>query len=529
MFKTQFFQIALNASQVRGDNLLSGFSNIPDPAQYGKHRSCYAVYTNLKKIHEGDTFKAVQRASSRDALFSSKSSILARDECLLCRKNKTQKGGSGYEVLQKCVTFASAEGLLAYSKTNNDEYAASVLAGLSEGEVIANEFKFHRTCYRDTMRTPSALVEDNVKQNEKDMRNKYFEDVKSIIQSQVIDSGDSIKLSSLAELYGQFQAEMGLEKIGAVNRNLKARLANSFGDKITFFQKANGLPEFIYNTEKLKNVRIYDPVEVVKEAARIVRKELMESPDIYSEWPPTEKELLSKTFETTPFTRTLLSSIISKHAKNTDRNSRLVDSIAQDLVYNASNGRKRVPKHVQLGLSIKRKTGSVSVIRWLNRFGHCISYDEINATETKIAEGQVINQTTRTYVPNNIQPGTLVTFVYDNCDHNAESIYNVTLHGTNGIVIQLKSVAQNVVTENVLPVSNTLPLKKRRSFKPVIQELQPFMKPKQRTNPLPLVHVDKDVNHIDGWISKCEDITWSILRYTNHTNQVIPAWKGFFF
>ena len=39
-------------------------------------------------------------------------------------------------------------------------------------------------------------------------------------------------------------------------------------------------------------------------------------------------------------------------------------------------------------------------------------------------------------MPNKIQPDISVTFVYDNCDHNAESICNVTLHGTTRIVIQ---------------------------------------------------------------------------------------------
>ena len=34
-----------------------------------------------------------------------------------------------------------------------------------------------------------------------------------------------------------------------------------------------------------------------------------------------------------------------------------------------------------------------------------------------------------------------VTFVYDNCDQNAESICNVTLYGTNGI--QFKQVNMN--------------------------------------------------------------------------------------
>ena len=143
----------------------------------------------------------------------------------------------------------------------------------------------------------------------------------------------------------------------------------------------------------------------MKEAGRIIRKELLDYFEIYSEWsPPTEKELLKNRFETPSYTETLLLDILSNNFSKTERNTRLVNSIAQDLLYNASNDRKRVPKHVQLGLSVKRITGSVSVIRWLNRYGHCISYDEINATEAKLAEEQVHMQTARRYVPNNIQP-----------------------------------------------------------------------------------------------------------------------------
>ena len=113
----------------------------------------------------------------------------------------------------------------------------------------------------------------------------------------------------------------------------------------------------------MENVRIYHPVKVAKEAARIVRKELTESPDIYSKWPPTEKEFYLK------HSKQLLSQEPSCHQSSQNRlktQIEIVDSIAQDLVFIASNGRKRVPKHVQLGLSIKRKTGSVSVILWLN-------------------------------------------------------------------------------------------------------------------------------------------------------------------
>ena len=196
--------------------------------------------------------------------------------------------------------------------------------------------------------------------------------------------------------------------------------------------------------------------------------------------------------------------ILSRNFSKTARSSRLVNSIAQDLLYNASNDRKRVPKHVRLGLSVKRKTGSVSVVRWLDHYGHCISYDEINATEIKLAEEQVHMQIVRRYVPNNIQPGLPVTFVYDNCDHNAESIY-VTVHGTNGIVIQMKN-NNNINSNNqnipsTRSTTNTQSIK-RRFFKPVLQEVQPFIKPKQRPNPKPIQNVNNDINLLDGWISK---------------------------
>ena len=143
--------------------------------------------------------------------------------------------------------------------------------------------------------------------------------------------------------------------------------------------------------------------------------------------------------------------MLSSNFTKTEQNSRFANSIAQDLLYSASNGRKKVPKRVQLGLSVKWKTGSVSVIRWLNRYGHCISYDEINATETILAEEQVHMQTTRRYVPNNIQPGLPITFVYDTCDHDAESIYNVTVHGTNGIVILMKNNNSRISNNQNIP------------------------------------------------------------------------------
>ena len=79
------------------------------------------------------------------------------------------------------------------------------------------------------------------------------------------------------------------------------------------------------------------------------------------------------------------------------------------------------------------------MIETLNIFGHCISYDEINNAETSFAELQIHNQANQSFVPNNVQPSCFVTFVYDNCEHNPETLFGFALHCKNGITIHLPS------------------------------------------------------------------------------------------
>jgi len=116
---------------------------------------------------------------------------LARDECLLCRKSKTDKNGSGYESLRTCITNTSAECLLDYGNKNIDEYVSLELAGLQANEIIAKEFKYHPTCYKNVQRNKTQSHDSNYETQK--LREKCFEDVKSIVQNQVIENGSNIK------------------------------------------------------------------------------------------------------------------------------------------------------------------------------------------------------------------------------------------------------------------------------------------------------------------------------------------------
>ena len=107
--------------------------------------------------------------------------ILARDECVICRKKKSNDVESGYESLQQCVTESGAQTFLNYADKSDvhksdddksdDEYVKVKLAGLSMSDVTAKEFKYRRTCYQSLTRAAAASLsttmdENNEKQNE---------------------------------------------------------------------------------------------------------------------------------------------------------------------------------------------------------------------------------------------------------------------------------------------------------------------------------------------------------------------------
>ena len=117
--------------------------------------------------------------------------------------------------------------------------------------------------------------------------------------------------------------------------------------------------------------------------------------------------------------------------------------MGQDLIYH-NNGRKKTSKHATFSFSIKRKTGSKIVINWTNKFGHRVSYDEVLILETHLAMEHFKDQIHRSFSPAIIQPSKFVTFVWDNNDINPESLKGLSLHCTNGIVIQSSSNDFNV-------------------------------------------------------------------------------------
>lgn len=97
----------------------------------------------------------------------------------------------------------------------------------------------------------------------------------------------------------------------------------------------------------------------------------------------------------------------------------------------------------------------------------------------------------------------MVTFVYNNSDHNLESIRGVTMHATNGIITQ-----RAIHTSNE-PQQSSSALKSKRlknnSFKPIDNELAPYLKIKTRKNLQTISDIKQNTNNLIPNIAKNQD------------------------
>lgn len=102
--------------------------------------------------------------------------------------------------------------------------------------------------------------------------------------------------------------------------------------------------------------------------------------------------------------------------ENTER--RVMSSVS-DAVFMALRGRVRPWENTCLGLGMGTLTGSKIVLQMLNRFGHSLSYDEVEALETEFAlTVSDDNQET----PDELLHKSILATAWDNYDVNIEML-----------------------------------------------------------------------------------------------------------
>ena len=150
-------------------------------------------------------------------------------------------------------------------------------------------------------------------------------------------------------------------------------------------------------------------------------------------WPPTEDDLDCGDTVVPDLLYNMFAWICSSDAEYSNKRvcgvsaevRRLVLSLAQDLIHCVSRGRIKTPKHVTLPLTVKSLTGNAELVTILNRFGHALSYSQIEELETALAEKERAKEQHGIIVPSACSMGVPAVFCWDNND-----LLEETLSGT---------------------------------------------------------------------------------------------------
>ena len=100
----------------------------------------------------------------------------------------------------------------------------------------------------------------------------------------------------------------------------------------------------------------------------------------------------------------------------------LVLSLCQDLIHSVSLGHMKTPKHVVLTMTVKSLTENVELITILNRFGHGLSYSQVEEVETALAKTQIAKQQNGVSVPSACHPNVSGVLCWDNNDLPEETL-----------------------------------------------------------------------------------------------------------
>lgn len=276
-------------------------------------------------------------------------------------------------------------------------------------------------------------------------------------------------------------------------------------------------------------------LQILYNAACIVRNKLQNTPDLKVPWPPLASDLTvensKKIIPVAMFNMlawicgfSLEEPQIKDYIILEDRHTCKLLSVAQDLIYVASDGKKLTPKGLSLGMTIRQLTGSASAISLVNRLGHCVSHTTVLRHETALAQRNI---SLSTLLPPGFASQTSTTLAWDNDDFQEETRTGKgTTHITGGIIIQRMSPAQFIdETRESLPRS--------KSISTPAEKVDSFVLGKKVTRDLSTAAVNVKIDekdHVDAQHeSRQLDLAFALCRAFCKERSILllPNWTGF--
>lgn len=179
--------------------------------------------------------------------------------------------------------------------------------------------------------------------------------------------------------------------------------------------------------EKTRNCETINELQILYEAALIIKKHLKDHAAMNIPWPPLSSDISNENVKNSVpvvlfnflawisdcSTEPSLESFIEVES---DKNIKLL-SFCQDIMFLLSNGRNFAPKHIAISMAVRQLTRSTKLTSMLNKFGHCMSHHYTLSHETALAERNLSS-----IIPNGFQHNTSTILAWDNDDFCEETV-----------------------------------------------------------------------------------------------------------
>ena len=359
------------------------------------------------------------------------------------------------------------------------------------------------------------------------------------IRSELLKNPKVVMMTSLTKEVVDNMNFLGIQDVKPQTRkHIRRKLEAEFGNSLEIISDERGrlivLPDNLSKAmlaienmkmgAELESYRSQDDGHIVKQCATILISEIKKS-KVDQPWPP-QPEDLNNDYTKLPkslneFLQILLAGEIREDVPS-GRIQRLIQSFGQDFIYAISNGVQKPAKHILLPWAIKSLTGNVELIKVLNRFGHGISYSQLEEIDTALCLQKLANgDESGVVIPSNMIPGIPTNLAYDNIDRIEETLSGAgTSHRVNGIIVQpsVPSVCQ-------LKPKQTTTKSKTRTIHVSMLPL-PSYNSGIRVGPLRMEHVDVNLGEVKKE-AQIKNHVWTLVRQQDISNQCISSWTGF--
>ncbi|XP_077968888.1 uncharacterized protein LOC144422864 [Styela clava] len=520
------------------------------------HKKCYSKFTNITRINRARSKKKPIDTENRSELgikpkrtsseifadignkFARRNKNVLSKKCIICRKEKFIKRHKAHSREKlSCCEYSSGGLFYEAALARNDE---SVLVQIRNRDLVAIEVRYHPSCYKEYIKilTIKPISSSNI--NNENVYTKHFENFcTSVVNSIIIENGNPITLIKLKQLFVEFVAKDGLYIDSDLQTSyFKQKLKTCLPALLFLRPSMRRKSEIVYSPESKKLIAEYlesleingndyhydetSQVDFISEVKRDMYRSAIFLKNVIKNyegcektWPPTSSD-----FEL-PWMVGASEDISNEGFLNVSEfyNIRLV-SLAQDVIYLASRGRKQTPKHLALGMTVRHWTGSSRLIELLHGLGHSASHSVVLEHDTALTELQLQKHT---IVPDGFLPRIPSTIVWDNNDFNEETKSGEgTTHNTNGILIQVRETVVASQSREKLAKS------KRRSV-PTRSE---FITPYRGSKTSEPAKISKEIMYSTACSTITSkylniDLAYVLLKLPEVSKTVVPGWTAF--